>query len=135
MDVALFAATTTTTVAVAARADDYECSAIDCLGLPFAIAAMIILPLAAAHGFATVHDCREDQAYVARMEVKERRAADRRRAWELTKEAAALARAGQCEVVRQRSPAVRDLDGEFHSAVFARDAAIASCLRNDHIVR
>ena len=133
VDTALFAATATTTIALATREDAYDCNAIGCLGLPLAVAALIVLPIVAVHGFDTVHRCRADQAYVARTEVAQRRAADRRQAWTLTKQAAALARAGQCEVVRQRSPVVRDLDAEFHSAVFARDVAIASCLRSDHI--
>jgi hypothetical protein len=133
VDLGLLAATATTTIAVSARHDYTECNALGCLGLPFAILAMITLPIAALHGFDVVHRCRTEQAYIARMDAKAVRDEDRRRAWVLTKEAAAAARAGDCARTRRISPVVLDLDGEFHSAVFAHDVAVASCLRSDHI--
>lgn len=133
VDVGLFAATATTTIAVSAQHAYNECTALGCVALPLAVVTMIVLPIAALHGFEVVHRCRTEQAYIARMDRQERRAADRHRAWNLTKEAAAAARTGDCARVRRTSPVVQGLDGEFHSAVFARDVAIASCLRNDHI--
>jgi hypothetical protein len=133
VDLGLLAATATTTIAVLARHDYDECNALGCFGLPFAIVAMIVLPVAALHGFEVVHRCRTEQAYIARMDAAAVRDEDRRRAWVLTKEAATAARTGDCARTRRLSPVVLDLDDEFHSAVFARDVAIASCLRNDHI--
>lgn len=133
VDVGLFAATATATAVVTARHDYAECNALGCLGLPFAIAALIVLPIAALHGFDTVHRCRADQAYIAGVEAKARRDEIRHRAWVLTKEAATAARAGDCARVRRTAAVVEDLDREFHSAVFARDVAIASCRSEGHI--
>lgn len=53
---------------------------------------------------------------------------DRARAWELTQQAAAAARAGDCVWPAQIGAEVATLDPEFHATVFARDAAIARCL-------
>jgi hypothetical protein len=53
----------------------------------------------------------------------------RDRAWQLTKTAAAAARAGDCAQVATLDVEIGRLDLEFHHTVFARDAAIARCLR------
>ena len=50
-------------------------------------------------------------------------------AWELTKQAADAARAEDCSRVQAIDPRVRDLDIDFHGAVFMRDVAIQRCLR------
>jgi hypothetical protein len=55
---------------------------------------------------------------------------ERRRlvAWELTKQAAAASRLGDCSQVQALDPRVRDLDAELHLVVFMRDVAIRRCL-------
>jgi hypothetical protein len=60
--------------------------------------------------------------------VREATFAQRERAWAITREAAAVARAGDCNQVIVLSSQVFELDAEFHSTVFARDVAIARCL-------
>lgn len=50
-------------------------------------------------------------------------------AWELTKQAAAAARAWDCTQVQAIAPRVRELDLDFHVVVFMRDVAIQRCLR------
>lgn len=52
----------------------------------------------------------------------------RERAVFLTKQAAAAARAGDCDTVSVRESEVRELDAEVHATVFARDIAIKRCL-------
>jgi hypothetical protein len=54
--------------------------------------------------------------------------ARRAQAWQLTQQAAGLARDGDCVRTRELAAAVRTLDAEFHDAVLARDVAIAACL-------
>ncbi len=49
-------------------------------------------------------------------------------AWQLTQDAAAAARAGDCETARKADSAVRGLDASYHDTVFVRDPAIARCL-------
>jgi hypothetical protein len=50
-------------------------------------------------------------------------------AWALTQQAQAAARVNDCATVRQLSAQVATLDPDFHTVVFARDVAIASCSR------
>jgi hypothetical protein len=50
-------------------------------------------------------------------------------AWELTQQAAHAARDQDCTQVQAIAPRVRELDHDFHSSVFIRDAAIQRCLR------
>jgi hypothetical protein len=59
----------------------------------------------------------------------EARAEARQRAWDLTKEAAAAARAGDCNAVLVATLRVQAIDAEFHATVFVRDVAIAQCLQ------
>jgi hypothetical protein len=55
----------------------------------------------------------------------------RDRAWALTKDAEAAARAGDCARVATLAGKVRALDGEFYVTVTARDAAVSRCLALD----
>jgi hypothetical protein len=55
------------------------------------------------------------------------RARQREEAWALTRLAAEAARVDDCARVRTLDVQVRQLDGEFHGSVFARDVAIARC--------
>jgi hypothetical protein len=52
----------------------------------------------------------------------------REQAWQLTKQAAEVARTGDCQTVTQRDNEIRELDSEFHATVFMRDAAIKRCI-------
>lgn len=52
----------------------------------------------------------------------------REEAWEYTKHAKAAARVGDCITVAAHARIVRELDAEFHTLVFMRDAAIVRCL-------
>jgi len=52
----------------------------------------------------------------------------RERAWMLTKQAAAAARAGDCTAVRTLSEQIRAIDLDFHDTVFLRDVAILRCM-------
>lgn len=58
-----------------------------------------------------------------------RRERERATAWELTQQAASAARMQDCTQVQAIAPRVRDLDIDFHVAVFMRDVAIQRCLR------
>ena len=58
-----------------------------------------------------------------------RRERNRAAAWELTKQAEGAARDRDCTQVQAIAPRVRELDMDFHVAVFMRDVAIQSCLR------
>jgi hypothetical protein len=51
------------------------------------------------------------------------------RAWQLTRKAAAAARAGDCTTARAIASDVRALDEDFYTTVFARDAAISRCVQ------
>jgi hypothetical protein len=97
---------------------------------PVLVIAGLDLLYGAAEGAATVRDCRAAKqrgAVVA--EAARRRAADRAQAGTEWKRAAAAARADDCATVRELDPEIRELDVEFHDVVFARDVAIARCLR------
>jgi hypothetical protein len=48
-------------------------------------------------------------------------------AWQMTKQAKAAARAGDCDTVAALEQVVRNLDSEFYRTVFARDHAIIQC--------
>jgi len=54
-------------------------------------------------------------------------------AWELTQQAKAAARAGDCETVAALDEVTRTTDREFYDAVFVRDAAIIACMSNREI--
>jgi len=109
-----------------------DCEAIGCLILPYGVVATIALPLVATYGFDVVHTCRETKVRVARERADEeaavQRASLRDNAWQLTKHAAAAARAGDCATVRDTSAIVRRDDEDFHRTVFVKDVAIARCL-------
>lgn len=58
-----------------------------------------------------------------------RRERNRAAAWDLTQQAASAARHEDCTQVQALAPRVRELDVDFHLAVFMRDVAIQRCLR------
>jgi len=58
-----------------------------------------------------------------------RRERNRAAAWDLTQQAASAARVQDCTQVQAIAPRVRELDVDFHLAVFMRDVAIQRCLR------
>jgi hypothetical protein len=62
------------------------------------------------------------------------KAAVRGQAWTITKQAAESARAGNCAVAVAKDGEVHDLDAEFHTTVFMRDAAIKKCLDETRLV-
>ncbi len=74
---------------------------------------------------ATDHDATAEQGEPG----PTRRERNRETAWRLTQRAADAARMQDCTQVQAIAPRVRELDGDFHLAVFMRDAAIARCLR------
>jgi hypothetical protein len=91
-----------------------------------------LFSLAATRGFTNVQACREhDQELAAEALAEQQRKAPRTHdaAWQVTKQAAASARAGDCAAVAGADRALRDLDAEFHATVFVRDVAIARCLQ------
>lgn len=61
--------------------------------------------------------------------VLTRRERNRAAAWQLTQQAADAARMQDCTQVQAIAPRVRELDMDFHLAVFMRDVAIVRCLR------
>lgn len=74
---------------------------------------------------ATDHEAAEEHE----PEAPTRRERNRAAAWELTQLAATAARDEDCTQVQAIAPRVRDLDTDFHLAVFMRDVAIQRCLR------
>jgi hypothetical protein len=98
-------------------------------GLPLAGMVTVELVFAAGLGYTYAAQCSSAKRRGAeRAEVTRRKAAARAEAGTLWKHAAAAARAQDCSTVRELDPRVRDLDVEFHVAVFVRDVAIARCL-------
>ncbi|MEO8699675.1 MAG: hypothetical protein ABI867_06510 [Kofleriaceae bacterium] len=87
------------------------------------------------NGFTKVANCRELRAD-ARVDRADRALHDsdvqlrqrRERAWQLTKDAAAAARDGDCVTVKGLDLLVREIDREFHETVFLRDRGIAFCM-------
>lgn len=74
---------------------------------------------------ATDHDATEEHGEPALTRRERNRAA----AWQLTQQAADAARMQDCTQVQAIAPRVRELDMDFHLAVFMRDVAIVRCLR------
>lgn len=72
----------------------------------------------------------DDKAHDDHVPTLTRRERKRATAWELTQQAASAARMQDCTQVQAIAPRVRDLDIDFHVAVFMRDVAIQRCLRD-----
>lgn len=87
--------------------------------------------IAATRGFGNVDACRDHE-----IELREEQLAMQRRqapqsrldAWQLTQQAQAAARKGDCATVASLNQVVRTTDAELHATVFMRDVAIAHCL-------
>ncbi|MBA3395211.1 MAG: hypothetical protein H0T89_21360 [Deltaproteobacteria bacterium] len=95
------------------------------------------IPLASAiYGFAMYRRCRrlehlrEDWAN-AEMAGRAHRQAVRDEAWTLTKQAAVVARAGDCPTALAIGTRVRALDLDFHASVFMVDIALARCATSE----
>jgi hypothetical protein len=83
----------------------------------------------AIYGANVANGCERNNELLEQQRIaREATAAKRARAWTLTRDAAAAARASDCNQVIVLSSEVFELDAEFHSIVFARDVAIARCL-------
>lgn len=103
-----------------------------------AVAGFVVLPAAALAvfgllGMAAYEDPEEAKQRAEQAEQAERVQRDavtarRDRAWWLTKQAAAAARAGNCLQVGVFDREVRAADHDFHAMVFVRDVAIQRCL-------
>ena len=85
--------------------------------------------VSALYGVGVANECEEHNDQVAKERtLRDAVAAQRARAWTLTQDAAAAARAGKCDLVAMFDSQVHALDAEFHATVFRRDVAIARCL-------
>ena len=99
---------------------------------PFILASALGI-ISAGYGYVMVSRCKRAKALdvVRRAEAKQRRREHKEaliHAWALTQQAATAARSGDCETVAKLSPAVSELDEDFHATVFLGDVAIARCV-------
>ncbi|MBA3459351.1 MAG: hypothetical protein H0T46_05275 [Deltaproteobacteria bacterium] len=97
--------------------------------IPLTIGALIAIP--SLYVYVTARD--EDDAAKAppvppRDSQVEKRAVERERAWQLTKQAMEAARGGDCATTARLGSEVQALDADFYESVFVRDAANARCL-------
>jgi hypothetical protein len=96
-------------------------------------ASVVAVPLAAVDALVdeALHgDCRAREAQAFATEAFQRERTERLSigALELTRRAAADARAGNCATARSLEGAVDDEDPEVHDTIFMRDAAILNCI-------
>lgn len=97
--------------------------------LPAAAGLGVDLLFTSALGYSYADECRNAKRRGAEIVRRKQAQVDARaEAGTLWKRAAAAARADDCATVRELDPQIRKLDVEFHTVVFARDAAIARCL-------
>ena len=97
------------------------------IGVPVATFGVVYL-ISAIYGYDKFSGCRAVTLPPVHDPAAEARAAANERARELTDQAIAAARVGQCKIVVQRGATVKQLDADLYERVFTRDAAIARCL-------
>ena len=101
-------------------------------------ATALLFTASAIRGFVNVGKCRrhEQAEYERSLAAHARSKAgppSRRDAWEVTQQAAAAARAGDCETVIALDKVLLGFDTEFRRTVFVRDVAIRRCFTRDEI--
>lgn len=97
------------------------------IGIPVASFGVAYL-ISAIYGYDKYSGCRAVRVLPAPDPAAEAQTAANERARELTNQALAAARVGQCKIVVERAVTVKQLDASLYERVFPRDAAIVRCL-------
>lgn len=123
-------------VAVSQMTEPYPDSEAQGLAIGSGLGAAIF-GASAIYGFTNIGKCRRHNKELYEDSLRSQQGAEppasRRDAWQLTKQAAAAARGGDCETTAALEQVVRGLDAEFHRTVFMRDAAIIQCTASREI--
>lgn len=98
------------------------------VGIPLAVMGGVYTTSAIWGHTATSRCERMKDAQTAQRETEAARREVQEVVWQITKTAAAHARAGECPRVIELGAKVRVIDRDFYDSVFARDVAIARCL-------